>query len=148
MPKKPSKRPEKYVLELPVDYKYFDMIVYEGKREEYRDIKPYWEKRLMDYKAIKRDYQALLTIAFLFFRFPPVDVCKEYPRGYTHVRFRRGYSKVYVGLSRSKKTHLGALSEFVQGISKAADIFHGLHRWPVRDLSPLRMRLVKTKIVN
>ena len=94
MLKKPSKSPEKYVLELPVDYKYFDMIVYEGKREEYRDIKPYWEKRLVDYKAIKRDYQALLTIAFLFFRFPPVDVCKEYPRGYTHVRFRRGYSKV------------------------------------------------------
>ena len=35
MPKKPNKSPEKYVLELPVDYKYFDMIVYEGKREEH-----------------------------------------------------------------------------------------------------------------
>jgi hypothetical protein len=52
---------QKIVLELPVDFKYYDMIVYEGKREEYRDIKPYWEKRLA--------------------------------RPYTHVRFRRGYTK-------------------------------------------------------
>ena len=51
----------KKVLELPVDFKYYDMIVYEGKREEYRDIKPFWEKRLA--------------------------------HNFTHVRFRRGYTK-------------------------------------------------------
>lgn len=58
---KTDNQQQKKVLELPVDFKYYDMIVYEGKREEYRDIKPFWEKRLA--------------------------------HNYTHVRFRRGYTK-------------------------------------------------------
>lgn len=89
----PNKDKRKKVLRLNVTFHWFDMIVYKGKREEYREIKPYWEKRLVDYEAIKRDYKMLVTKAFLFRQFPPVDACREYPRGYTHVEFVRGYTK-------------------------------------------------------
>lgn len=62
------------------------------KPEEYREIKPYWEKRLLDYEAIKRDYEFLAFTRFIMgkSRFNPLD----YARGYTHVRFHRGYTKV------------------------------------------------------
>ena len=78
-------------LTLSLKKKWFDMIASGEKTEEYREIKPYWEKRLLDYKAIKRDYEMLL-----FRRFPVgkgVDPL-AYPRGFTHVRFHRGYTKI------------------------------------------------------
>ena len=50
------------ILDLPLKAKWYDMIESGVKPEEYREIKPYWEKRLIN-------------------------------RGYTHVRFRYGYTK-------------------------------------------------------
>jgi hypothetical protein len=32
------------------------MIESGDKLEEYREIKPYWEKRLVDYKELKKNY--------------------------------------------------------------------------------------------
>lgn len=49
-------------LDLPLKAKWYKMIESGVKPEEYREIKPYWEKRLIN-------------------------------RGYTHVRFRYGYTK-------------------------------------------------------
>lgn len=50
------------ILDLPLKAKWYKMIESGVKPEEYREIKPYWEKRLIN-------------------------------RGYTHVRFRYGYTK-------------------------------------------------------
>lgn len=79
------------ILDLPLKGEWYDMIEAGIKKEEYREIKPYWEKRLLNYKAIKRDYK------LLFFRNVLIgihhDLSKEYPRGYDAVRFRYGYTK-------------------------------------------------------
>jgi|WetSurMetagenome_2_1015567.scaffolds.fasta_scaffold50147_2 hypothetical protein len=79
------------ILDLPLKKEWYNMIESGIKKEEYREIKPYWEKRLLDYNGIKRDYK------LLFFRNVLTgihhDLCKEYKRGYDAVRFRYGYTK-------------------------------------------------------
>ena len=41
------------VLHLPIKKKWFDMILSGEKKEEYREIKPHWTKRLLDFNGIK-----------------------------------------------------------------------------------------------
>ena len=86
------------ILELPLKKEWYNMIESGDKREEYRAIKPYWEKRLIDYKRLKRyveDNRKELIAKRLLFPNRPVieDACGSFPRGYTHVRFRYGYTK-------------------------------------------------------
>lgn len=61
------------------------------KKEEYREIKPYYEKRLLDYNGIKLNRE---NIAFkkyvLGINF---DACKEYPRGFEKLIICCGYPK-------------------------------------------------------
>lgn len=72
---------EKKVLRLTVCKKWFDMIVSGTKKEEYREIKAYWAKRLTT--NCERSY----------------DVANEFYCGriiyrpFTHVLFINGYSK-------------------------------------------------------
>lgn len=90
---------EKKVLRLTVCKKWFDMIVAGTKKEEYREIKAYWAKRLT--ANCERSY----------------DVANEYYCGriiyrpFTHVLFINGYSKnspriekkikeIYIGLPK------------------------------------------------
>lgn len=75
-------------LDLVLKGKWYDMIASGEKTEEYREIKPYWEKRLLDYEAIKRNYGGLTFGVFVL-----GDPLK-YPQGFTHVRFHRGYTKI------------------------------------------------------
>lgn len=79
------------ILTLPLKKEWYNMIEIGTKTEEYRDVKPYWEKRLLDYAAIK----ANMTEIFLRKRLLGIqtDVCKHFPRGFTHVRFCYGYTK-------------------------------------------------------
>lgn len=71
--------------------KWFDMIKAGIKKAEYREIKPYYEKRLIDYDGIKLNAK---NIAFkkyvLGMNF---DACKEYPRGFEKIIFYCGYPK-------------------------------------------------------
>lgn len=62
------------ILELPLKKKWYNMIESGEKREEYREIKQYWENRLALY-----DSRSVLV--------------GLNPHGYTHVRFRYGYTK-------------------------------------------------------
>ena len=78
-------------LDLVLKGKWYDMIASGEKTEEYREIKPYWEKRLLDYEAIKRDFEMLVFRRSLVGK--GVDPL-AYPRGFTHVRFHRGYTKI------------------------------------------------------
>ena len=61
----------KKILDLPLKKEWYDMIESGVKTEEYREIKPYWCKRLLD------GYD---------------DMCTSY-KPFTHVRFRYGYTK-------------------------------------------------------
>ncbi len=78
-------------LTLSLKKQWFDMIKSGEKKEEYREIKPFWEKRLLDYKAIKADVKALALKRYVFNI--PYDVCKDYPRGYDRLVFTLGYPK-------------------------------------------------------
>ena len=78
------------VLDLPLKKEWYDMIESGIKTEEYREIKPYWEKRLLDYKRIKRyveDNRKELIAKRLLFPNRPVieDVCGSFQRGYTRM---------------------------------------------------------------
>ena len=42
------------ILDMPVKAKWYEMQESGEKDEEYRDITPYWEKRLLDYKRLKK----------------------------------------------------------------------------------------------
>lgn len=77
------------ILNLTLKAKWYKMIEDGIKTEEYREIKPYWEKRLLNYQAIKANAKSIAFKKFLF----GFDACAEYPRGYTHVLFRYGYTK-------------------------------------------------------
>lgn len=78
-------------LHLPLKAKWYEMIESGEKTEEYREIKPYWEKRLVDYKAVVEDYKRLVFRRYVLGAHN--DICGEYPRGYTHVKFSYGYTK-------------------------------------------------------
>ena len=85
-------------LHLVLKRKWWDMIESGEKKEEYRDVKPYWEKRLLDYKGLTEYYLANRTELkiknFLFPHRPVIeDVCNAFPRGYTHVTFQLGYQR-------------------------------------------------------
>jgi len=55
-------------LDLPLKKKWYEMIESGEKREEYRECKDYWRKRLIDLYTLR-------------------------PKPYTHVRFRYGFTK-------------------------------------------------------
>lgn len=67
---------EKKVLRLTVCKKWFDMIVEGSKKEEYREIKPYWAHRLIE----GHDKELWVSGESKF-------------KPYTHVLFINGYSK-------------------------------------------------------
>ena len=79
------------ILHLPLKKQWYEMIESGVKTEEYREIKPYWEKRLIDYKSVSADYDRISFRRFVLGKW--TDVCKEYPKGYTHVKFSCGYTK-------------------------------------------------------
>lgn len=72
---------EKKVLTLTVSKEWFDMIVADEKTEEYREIKPYWIKRLTTNCEVAYDVAAETYCGKVLYR------------PYTHVLFINGYRK-------------------------------------------------------
>lgn len=70
---------EKKVLTLTVSKQWFDMIVAGEKKEEYREIKPYWIKRLTTNCEVVYDVVAETYCGKVLYR------------PYTHVLFINGY---------------------------------------------------------
>lgn len=66
------------MLTLPIKKKWFDMILSGEKKEEYREIKPYYDKRLFNYCRLV----ALEEYAYDVWSHPEFEVI-----------FRNGYSK-------------------------------------------------------
>lgn len=67
------------ILELPLKKEWYNMIESGKKPEEYREIKPYWSKRLLGFDT------PLFSHRYGYQHANPKD--------YTHVRFRYGYTK-------------------------------------------------------
>ena len=72
---------KKNVLTLNVSKQWFDMIVADEKTEEYREIKPYWIKRLTTNCEVAYDVAAETYCGKVLYR------------PYTHVLFINGYRK-------------------------------------------------------
>ena len=85
------------ILDLPLKKKWYNMIESGVKREEYREIKPYWKKRLLFC------YEAGGWCDECYCISCPARVEKMYS-DYTHVRFRYGYTK------RTMLYELGAIT--------------------------------------
>ena len=67
------------VLDLPLKKEWYDMIKSGEKREEYREIKPYWSKRFVGVDKPLFSHR---------YGYQHANV-----KGYTHVRFRYGYTR-------------------------------------------------------
>ena len=85
-------------LHLVLKSQWYDMIDADIKTEEYREIKPYWEKRLLDHKAISdhvdKNIKVMMYNLFNGKAYPPLeDPPHQFPRGYKRVVFRRGYHR-------------------------------------------------------
>ena len=86
-----SNQKQTNILHLPLKKEWYEMIESGVKTEEYREIKPYWEKRLIDYKALKRDYDWIVFRKVVLGKW--TNPCEHYPKDYTHVKFSYGYTK-------------------------------------------------------
>jgi len=71
---------EMKILDLPLKKEWYEMIESGIKAEEYREIKPYWVKRFLG-----------LDQPILFSKRYGYETCNV--KGYTHIRFRYGYTK-------------------------------------------------------
>lgn len=87
-------------LHLVLKSQWYDLIASGIKTEEYREIKPYWQKRFIDYKALSdyvvKTYKAMLCHNFLVHGNlePHIDDAPHmFLRGYKQVNFRRGYHR-------------------------------------------------------
>lgn len=84
---------EKKVLTLTVSKQWFDMIVAGKKTEEYREIKPYWVRRILDMSRAKVGADTIsLALQYDVIR-DRKDIFKEHGKALTHVLFVNGYSK-------------------------------------------------------
>ena len=78
------------ILELPLKKEWYNMIESGEKREEYREIKPFWISRIC-LSAKNHECRCKSNCEMCLKGFSPFWVAQVYP--YTHVRFRYGYTK-------------------------------------------------------
>jgi len=79
-------------LHLTLKKKWFDMIASGDKKEEYREIKPYWISRLVDKIGVPRKWEVEEGFAFKLKGVEPL-CSMESGQPYDCVEFRNGYSK-------------------------------------------------------
>ena len=83
----------KKVLTLTVSKQWFDMIVSGEKTEEYREIKPYWVKRIIDVSKLYRVVAYILRCLKYNDPMRKNDIIFQLGIPYTHVLFINGYRK-------------------------------------------------------
>ena len=88
------------ILDLPLKAKWYNMIESGIKTEEYREIKPYWIKKLLETINVEFTHYIPVDTECADFYTENKDLLKEDLNGggfqfkdFTHVRFRYGYTK-------------------------------------------------------
>jgi len=79
------------VLCLTLKKKWYDAIVHGDKREEYREIKDYWTRRLLG--AVIKQLNPKQVVEFFQHSILQQDPFQIWKRQYTEVEFRDGYGK-------------------------------------------------------
>ena len=84
---------KKKVLTLTIDKQWFEMVVSGEKKEEYREIKPYWVRRILDMSRAKVGADTMsLALKYGVIR-DRKYIFKEHGKVLTHVLFINGYRK-------------------------------------------------------
>lgn len=78
------------ILHLTLKKKWFDMIASGEKKEEYREIKPYWVSRLVDLLDVPTDYEKRNGFVF---EIAGCTHSMKSPQHYDLVEFKNGNSK-------------------------------------------------------
>ena len=89
------------ILDLPLKKEWYNMIESGVKTEEYRELKPFWANRLLYFTTlgVKEYWESILEkarerVSKYNFETLGNSLIKDYgTRGYTHIRFRYGYTK-------------------------------------------------------
>ena len=89
------------ILDLPLKKEWYNMIESGVKTEEYRELKPFWANRLLYFTTlgVKEYWEPILEkarerVSKYNFETLGNSLIKNYgTRGYTHIRFRYGYTK-------------------------------------------------------
>ena len=91
---------EMIVLDLPLKKGWYNMIEIGVKPEEYREIKPYWIKRLLETINVEFTHYEKIDDECANFYCSNIKYLKDDLKGggfrikdYTHIRFRYGYTK-------------------------------------------------------
>lgn len=101
------------ILHLTLKKQWFDMIAAGEKLEEYRDIKPYWERRLFEPDGMPKDYDIVRFRNGYSENAPTMDVQLEMiHRGFGSDKWGAENEKVYFVLT------LGRTIGFVNYIPK------------------------------
>lgn len=86
-------------LQLPVDFRWYDAIVLDGKREEYREITAHWVNRLLGERGYDETYASeVVRRLHITGRVIPENIEQLFKSGnlvalpYKTVTFRRGYT--------------------------------------------------------
>ena len=86
-------------LQLPVDFRWYDAIVYDGKREEYREITAHWVNRLLGERGYDETYASeVVRRLHVTGRAIPENIEQLFKSEnlvalpYETVTFRRGYT--------------------------------------------------------
>ena len=86
---------KKKILTLTIDKQWFDMIADDKKKEEYREVKPYWIARLFQDNSnivdVRNLASALAGRTDLLKKY--IDAQRIVLKQYTHVLFINGYRK-------------------------------------------------------
>ena len=89
------------ILDLPLKKEWYNMIESGVKTEEYRELKPFWANRLLYFTTlgVKEYWESVLKKArematkYNFITLSDSLIRDYGTRGYTHIRFRYGYTK-------------------------------------------------------
>jgi len=79
------------MLHLTLKKKWFDMIASGEKKEEYREIKPYWIARLVDGLGHPTNYETVHGFSFMWKGVGPFSM--DSAEFYNAVKFTNGYGK-------------------------------------------------------
>ena len=82
------------MLTLPIKNKWFDMIRSGEKKEEYREVKPYYDKRL-DSKYIWGDRFEVIFRNGYSKNSPSIKCLVEFQKGYGHTMWGAELNKIY-----------------------------------------------------
>lgn len=90
----------KKILYLPLKKEWYEMIESGVKTEEYREIKPYWIKRLLNVIDLHHNHYEIIDNECAQFYIENIDLLKKdfrlggfQQKGFAHVKFSYGYTK-------------------------------------------------------